>query len=97
METWEKKDKSRRADAYMKEYEVRQKFAVREKKQVRAKGGILLAVRKELEVEIEWEERATEEALVAKWRKENESWLWGITYMRHSKNENYKAMEDDYK
>ena len=78
----------------MKEYDVRQRFAVREKKNGRAKGGILLAIRKELEVEIEWEEEMTEETLAAKWKRDNETWLWGITYMRHSKKENYKVMEE---
>ena len=33
-----------------------------------------MAVREGLGVEIEWEERTTEKALAAKWRKDNESW-----------------------
>ena len=94
VETWEEKDKGRNAELHMKQYEVRQRFAVREKKKGRAKGGILLAITKELEVEIEWEEEMTEETLAAKWKKDNETWLWGITYMRHSKKENYKVMEE---
>ena len=45
VETWEEKDKGRKAKDHMKGYKVKQKFAVRENKKGKAKGGILLAIR----------------------------------------------------
>ena len=94
METWEEKDKGRKAADHLKEYEVRPEFATREKKKGRAKGGVLLAIRKGIGAEIEWKERFTAEAIAAKWKNKGKTWLWGVTYMRHSRNENYKIMEE---
>ena len=93
-ETWEEEDRGKKAEAYMKDYVVRQKFAIREKKRGRAKGGLLLAIRKSLVEEMEWEEKETDEALAASWRKDGKKWVWGVTYMRHSRKGNYKVMED---
>ena len=93
-ETWEEKDRGRKAEVYLKEYVVKHKCAVREKKKGRAKGGILLAIRKGVGEEVKWEERTTNEALVARWKKDGKTWLWGVTYMRHSRRENYKVMEE---
>ena len=70
------------------------RYAVREKKKGRAKGGLILAIKKELMLKIEWMESTTDEAIAAKWRRGNEVWVWGITYMRHYKNENFKVMEE---
>ena len=56
-ETREEKYRGRKAEVYLKEYVVKQKFAVREKKKGRAKGGILLAIRKGMGDKVEREER----------------------------------------
>ena len=94
VETWEKEGKSRRAEQELRDYEVEVRYAVREKKKGRAKGGMLLGVKKELKLKIEWMEKTTDEAIAARWRTGNEDWLWGITYMRHHKKENFKVMEE---
>ena len=70
------------------------RYAVREKKKRRTKGRLLLAIKKDLKLKIECMESTTDEAIAAKWRRGNEDWVWGITYMRHHKNENFKVMEE---
>ena len=52
---------------------MRIKYAIRNKKKGRAKGGMLLAVRKGLGMEINWVERSTNEAIAVSWIKDKES------------------------
>lgn len=42
-------------------------------------------------MEIIWEEES-EEALAASWKREGEKWIWGVTYMRHKRKENFEIM-----
>lgn len=69
-------------------YEIKEKLARREKKKRRAKGGILLAIKKDCGLEVEWEEEETNEAIWARWERDGEKWTWGINYMRQTKKEN---------
>lgn len=90
METWEE-EKEKVMEKELKGFHWRKIAASREKKG-RAKGGLVLAVKEELNSE--WEEQGNDETLAAIWRKGEEKWLWGITYMRHKRKENYRIMEE---
>lgn len=60
VETWEEEGRSI-SERYLRDYEVKTKFAKREKKKGRERGGLLLAVRKGTRAKIEWEEEGNEE------------------------------------
>jgi hypothetical protein len=90
-ETWEEEGKAS-SQKHLADYEVKYKYAEREKKKGRARGGILLAFKKSKDRKIEWEKEETKEAIAARWEANGEKWLWGINYMRRTKEENYEVM-----
>lgn len=48
----------------MKEYELKQKLAVKEKKKRgKARGGVVLAVKRNLGLRVKWEEKETEKVI----------------------------------
>lgn len=51
-----------------------------------------MEIRKNMGIDVKWEEEDNEESVAATWKKAAEKWLWGITYMRHKKEENYELM-----
>lgn len=62
------------------------------KKRERARGEMVLAIKRDLKIEVEWKKKES-----ATWEKEGKIWLWGIAYMRHKRKENYKILEKKIK
>lgn len=90
-ETWEEEGRGS-SRKQLTEYEVRQRYAKREKKKGRAKGGLLLAVKKGCGIEADWDEEESDEALAMNWMMEGERWTWGVIYMGQNRKENYEIM-----
>lgn len=67
-ETWEEegRDISRKE---LKEYDIKQKFAKKDKKKGRARGGLLLTVKKASGLDDRWEEVESDEAIAKNGRK----------------------------
>lgn len=58
------------------DYEIRQRPAKKEKRKGRARGGILLAIKKNLKLDVKWGDE-TEETIFAQWEEKQREWIWG--------------------
>ena len=67
VETWEEVNKGKWAEKQLKDYDLKTRYAIREKKTGKAKGGIILAIRRGTGIKVEWEEKTTEETIAARW------------------------------
>lgn len=55
----------------LKGYTIRLKAVIRETRKGRVKGSMVQAIRKDLEMEVGWEEDENEETVAAYWKKNN--------------------------
>ena len=93
-ETWQKKGNDEWIGKNLKEFDIRTIQAKREHKKGRAKGGLMLAIRKGLKAEVEWLEGESKEVIGMKIRIRKERWLIALAYMREQRGKNWETLEE---
>lgn len=84
---------TKKVEEELKEYEVKYTDAKKEKKKGRARGGILIAIKKNiLEEAMQWLETNSSELLAFKIKIGKEDFLFANVYMREERNKNYEKM-----